>query len=130
MFKSFNDRKRIQIYRFPRRAIVGHLHPTGYVWSVSLASLSGHPMEDRPLATPSSRLPLENLTFPSVTTSASDVVCLLSFQFTDYVNIVGRSGSSTSFLLSDFKAQRNLERNRSFHRTLSDSELVHETNNK
>ncbi|CAK1592799.1 unnamed protein product [Parnassius mnemosyne] len=70
------------------------------------------------------RLPLENLSSPSVVGSSSYMAGPLPLQLTNLLGYVGYTSSTADILISKFITQRNSEHS-PLHSSLSDLELPH-----
>ncbi|CAG4966887.1 unnamed protein product [Parnassius apollo] len=106
----------------PQSTVLSHLHPSTSCisYQVVIPSSGGSPY-----TTPTgTRLPLENLSSPSVIGSSSYMAGPLPLQLTNPLGYVGHSGFTADILISESIPQRNSEHSL-LHSSLSDLERPH-----
>ncbi|CAK1581670.1 unnamed protein product [Parnassius mnemosyne] len=106
----------------PQNTVLSHLHPSTSCMSYQVVTPS---RGGTPYTSPTgTRLPLENLSSPSVVGSSSYMAGPLPLQLTNPLGYVGHSGSTADILIPKFITQRNSEHS-ALHSSLSDLELPH-----
>ncbi|CAK1580694.1 unnamed protein product [Parnassius mnemosyne] len=106
----------------PQSTVLSHLHPSNSCMSYQVVTPS---REGSPYTSPTgTRLPLKNISSPSVVGSSSYMAGPLPLQLTNPLGYVGYSGSTADILIPKFITQRNSEHS-PLHSSLSDLELPH-----